>query len=165
MDPETINENRKWAALLAEEGDRPLTWNDLGASDIQRFKMEEAGRSYAANPSADILLEPLRRVFDDYMAKAEAEAVAAGEFWMGAALWSGVPSDPMWPSSVRLSDLKAAVKEEENYRKAEREVWEQRKGAAQAKSAMAFTGPIVRGNSTSQDRFAIVFASLTPPKK
>lgn len=152
MNPDSLADNLKWNALLAEEGDRSLTWNDLSVSDIQRFKLEEAGRSYAANPSAEILLEPLRRVYYDYVAKAEAEAKAAGDFWMGTALWNGKPSDPSWPSSVRLSDLKAAVKEEENYRKAQQETWEQCKVAAPAKAAVAFTGPIF-------------FASLAPPKK
>jgi len=156
MDHVSLNENRKWNALLAEEdGDRPLTWNDLGASDIQRFKLEEAGRAYAANPSAEILLEPLRRIYYDYVAKAEAEAKAAGDLWMGAVWWNGMPSDPSWPSSVRLSDLKAAVEEEENYRKAQKEEWEQRKAATATKSQATSTAPIA-------------FASLslaTAPKK
>ena len=149
MDSTISLDQRKWNDLLVEEGNRPLTWNDLSMSDIHRFRMEAAGRCYAANPSTDILLKPLRRVFYDYCTKAEAEA---GKSWMGAAYWCREPSDPSWPSSVMLSDFKAAVKEEENYRLEE---WEQRKAATAAKSQATSTTPIT-------------FASLsltTAPKK
>ena len=96
-------EHARWDALLAEKEDRFLTWKDLSAEDIQRFCMESSGRCFAANPSADIILAPLRRVYDDYYAKAEAEAES--HLWF----WNAEPSDPSWPSTVRLSELKAAV--------------------------------------------------------
>ena len=99
----------EWDLLMAEQEDRPLTWNDLSKDDIRRFQMEDAGRSYAANPSLDRILEPLRRVYEDYRKKAEQEAKEKdpdAHLWW----WDGVPSDPTWPSSVMLSELQAANK-------------------------------------------------------
>ena len=100
----------QWEALLAEKEDRPLTWEDLQEEDIRRFSLENAGRCYAANPSLDRILEPLRRVYDDYHAKAVKEALEKDP---GACIWwwNGEVSDPKWPSSVLLSELQAAAKE------------------------------------------------------
>ena len=90
--------------------DRFLTWKDLSESDIHRFKMESFGRSYTANPYNDPTLAVLRRVYEDYKAKAEKEASAKGELVWN---WDAIPVDPNWPSTVRLSELEAARKREE----------------------------------------------------
>lgn len=102
---------KQWDSLMAEKEDRPLTWEDLQEEDIRRFGLEDAGRCYAANPSLDRILDPLRRVYDDYRKKAEEEAKQKDPdacFWW----WNGEVSDPKWPSSVMLSELQAAAKED-----------------------------------------------------
>lgn len=108
---EMEKKENQWEALMAEKEDRPLTWEDLQEEDIRRFSLENSGRCYAANPPLDRILEPLRRVYDEYREKAEKEAHEKGDQLYGCLYWNGEVSDPKWPSSVMLSELQAAAKE------------------------------------------------------
>lgn len=46
--------------------DRQLTWADIPQEDISRFRLECAGRSYAANYTQDPITEVYRRIYLAY---------------------------------------------------------------------------------------------------
>ena len=69
--------------------DRQLTWADIPQEDISRFRLECAGRSYAANYTQDPITEVYRRIYlayckgyewDIYFRPDGKEAVETGVF-------------------------------------------------------------------------------------
>ena len=46
--------------------DYELSWNDIDESDRNRFRLENAGRCYAAHYPYDLILDVYRRVFHSY---------------------------------------------------------------------------------------------------
>jgi hypothetical protein len=50
----------------AGRAEEELTMEDLYESDVMRFRLENSGRSYTANPTADPYTDVLRRVFLSY---------------------------------------------------------------------------------------------------
>ena len=50
----------------AKPDDYELSWKDIDESDLNRFRLENAGRCYAAHYPYDLILDVYRRVFHSY---------------------------------------------------------------------------------------------------
>ena len=57
---------RPETSSVAGRAEDELTLEDLYESDVMRFRLENSGRSYTANPTADPYTDVLRRVFLSY---------------------------------------------------------------------------------------------------
>lgn len=76
--------------------DEELSWEDLDESDISRFNLEQSGRCYTVNPTADPITDVLRTVFHSYP-----QGVQTG----------AVPPDPNHHSGIFQRDIDAAMEE------------------------------------------------------
>lgn len=139
-----------------ENKGRQLTWADIPQEDISRFRLERAGRSYAANYACDPIIDVYRSIYNAY---------CKGHEWDYFYAPDGTENVE---TGVFESDLDAAIKEIERRRDEENARYAQKKIRPPVLSPVVTVTSTATPTSTSTstfssistDTFKFSFASL-----
>ena len=152
------NENKE-VARQADKG-RQLTWADIPQEDIPRFRLERAGRSYAANYSYDPIIDVYRSIYNAYCKGHDSRQMAP--MARSASEWDFYfcpDGTEDVETGVFQSDLDEAVKEIERRRQEENDRYAARASVTSVQEKNRT--PVPSDNTTATtSTFKFSFASL-----